>query len=155
MSGAIEALFETPRNQLKIFRGMHRISVDQLESQLLLKKYLCDFIVHSPLFKDLANLQHHLSQFYGEYLSKFKAVPLDTYLDALTTLLDSEHITEPLMLFLMSISLEDCSFMVLSDSDKTQEPRIKLLDLDIKLANKVWFYVSEHDLGRRVFHKAL
>ena len=46
----------------------------------------------------------------------------------------------------MSISLEDASIMLTFDTEIHKTYGVKLLDLDIKLPNKIDFYVAEHDL---------
>jgi hypothetical protein len=139
---ALEAIWQTPRNQLRIYQGDCKMEVDRSKQEEIFCRVL-EILVTDPLLKMVHETQFQLFEIYKNHIDRFICIALNDYFDRLNNL---KQVQDPLIAFLMSISLEDVSFMVSFDPKIQKKYELKLLDLDIKLPNKIEFYVAEHDL---------
>lgn len=143
---ALEAIWQTPRNQLRVYHGDCKIEIDRSKQENLFSRVL-EILVTDPLLKMIHETQFKLFAIYKKHIDRFVFVDLNDYFDRLD---DFKLVQDPLVAFLMSISLEDVSIMVSFDPKMQKKYELKLLDLDIKLPNKIEFYVAEHDLIQNI-----
>jgi len=134
---SLNELLASPRNQLRLLKG-DRIPIDRLKSILL----------SDPILKILSKAHHKLFNFFnGKHLESKDDDPYLVDLEAcLTSQLTDLESLDPLIIFLISISLEDISLIIcFNETDYT----IKIIDVDIKLPRKLKHYIEEHDLLTR------
>lgn len=131
---SLNKLFASPRNQLRLLKG-GRIPIDRLKSILL----------SDPILEILSKAHHTLFNRFSSKFLEFKDD--DSYLVELEACLTSESTgldtLDPLILFLISITLEDISLMICFNE---RDYIIKIIDADIKLPRKLKHYIEEHDL---------
>lgn len=143
---AIDALIETPRNQIKFFN--RAIRSENIPDDI--KFAVIHILTVDPLLRKLDSLQHSLYQQFRD-VNLALTTDLNEYLDSLEHVLSMKDVNlSGKIALLTSVAIEDLSFIISFDIDEESklEWSIKIIDVDIKMPAKITHYISEHDLLR-------
>lgn len=138
---AVLALIETPCNNLRVFLDGKPCSADAMAEVFDVFVRVLD---ESLVLQMVAEAQMFLAKSY------FDKDSLPSPLPDIKALFQDWIAGQPnadlwIVDLLTSVTIQDCSMIVLFSPSHRQPPCIKLVDLDIKLPDKLAYYLAESD----------
>lgn len=135
---ALSNLFDTPRNQLRVYSNGRSVDIDK---DTLIPR-LVTILSKDPLLKRISLAHDHLFHTFKER----EMITSDPYVyfDSLRRWVSEGIFSDPVFAFLTEVAIEDLSFII-NFNHGTPDYSIKIIDVDIKSPLKLAKYAAEHD----------